>query len=109
MTNKTFTEQMQRIADTFGNQMYSKDRLALIWKEVQEFEDNWFVRVCDQLIGECRIPPLLPEFRENISKERERLYLLEKRNNRKEAEDFMTSFTEQEIRDKFGPILKLLK
>lgn len=60
---------------------YNKDRGDLIWREVQQLSDEWMVRTVDLFIGEYERPPLMPQFREQISKERERLWVIEKKAN----------------------------
>ncbi len=81
MDRKSFATQMLRLESCFGNQhreVYNKDRGELIWREVNQLSDEWMIRVTDYFVGECERPPLMPQFREQISKERERLWVIQK-------------------------------
>lgn len=79
MTEKTFMTQMQRLADCFGAKYYIEDRRRLIWKRVQDLSDEWMVRTIDGFVGYSRQAPLLAEFEEQVSKETDRLWELQKR------------------------------
>lgn len=83
-----FTQQLNRVASTFGKNAYGDERIQLIWREVKDLSSNWMVKTVDRFIGECRHAPLMPEFREEISKERERLWQFEKKQRAKDAKDF---------------------
>lgn len=91
MNQSNFTRQMDRLCETFGATKYKSERIALIWKEIKDLSDEWFRGVIDKFIGECSQPPLLPEFREEIAKERERLYRIQKKKQSQEAKEFFRS------------------
>lgn len=83
MDRKTFLLQLKRLESCFGNQhreVYNQDRGELIWREVNQLSDEWMVKITDLFIGEFDRPPLMPQFREQISKERERLWMIQKSN-----------------------------
>jgi hypothetical protein len=83
-----FQSQMNRLVEQFGKQAYGTERCKLIWQVVQDLELAWFTGIVDQFIGECRLPPLMPEFRDAIAKERERLWKIQKQQNEKDAQAF---------------------
>jgi hypothetical protein len=86
MNQQEFQNQINRLEKQFGK--YGTERCTLLWREVKDLNGPWFERVMDQLISSCRQAPLLPEFREEISRERERLWRMEKEERKKDAHDF---------------------
>lgn len=87
MKQQHFQTQVNRLAETFGAQAYKRERVELIWREVANFGEVWFTKAIDDFIGNCRHAPLLPEFREKISLERERGWIGEKAQHAKDAKD----------------------
>ena len=79
MTDYEFKGQLERLERQFGK--FGTERGMLLWREVKDFSGEWFRGVIDKLIGECRSGPSLVEFREEISKERERKHRVEKQQN----------------------------
>lgn len=92
-----FSNELDRLSNTFGERAYGDERVKIIWREVQEFSNEWLTRIVDEFIGSHRLAPLMPEFREHISRERERLYAIDKRKNAIEAESFMRETFNPEI------------
>ena len=88
MQRGSFQREMDRLVETFGGQHYKSQRLELIWREVKDFSDTWFQTIVDRLIGECRYAPLLPEFREESSKERERVRACDRSAEAKDGKTF---------------------
>lgn len=86
MDKEVFIQQMERLKDLFGVKNYNPDRAQLIWKEVHQLSDEWMIRTTDHFVGTCRQPPLIAEFREEISKERDRLWRIQKSVHKTEAE-----------------------
>lgn len=86
MTESQFVSQMGRLERQFGK--FGPERGSILWREVKDFSEPWFSKVIDKFIGECRQAPLLPDFREEIAKERERLWSLEKITNEQDAKEF---------------------
>jgi hypothetical protein len=98
MNTDSFKIQMDRLAETYGANYYRSERLKIIWREINSFSDLWLERVVDHFIGSLRIPPLLPEFRIEISKERERLQSQEKKERRSESKESQCSrYSTEEI------------
>lgn len=120
-----FKHQMNRLADTFGANQYKTERVQVIWKAVKDLSDAWLTKTVDYFVGYFRQAPLMQEFEEEISKERERLYRLERETEEREAKQFMSHYSGQDIqticsqiRDRvvgkmpesdFNSMLKLLK
>lgn len=86
MTKEEFATQMDRLRDTFGDAMYSKERVKLMWRELGDFSCEWFERTIDGLIGSMRIAPLIGDFRESALQERERMRERERRDQASNAE-----------------------
>lgn len=81
MDRKHFLKEMLRLENCFrmpNREFYGQERCQIIWKEVCHLSDEWMSRTVDLFIGMHRQPPLMPEFREEISRERERLWQTEK-------------------------------
>lgn len=91
MTGDQFQIQMNRLAEQFGKTAYGTERARLVWLEVKDFDVNWFARLCDSFLGYERQAPLLDRFAEAASKERERVYQIEKARNTRESEHAMNS------------------
>lgn len=72
MTQNDFQVQMNRLTETFGKAAYGTERLKLIWLELRDFDVSWFERVVSRFIGDSRQAPMLTDFRELASRERER-------------------------------------
>jgi hypothetical protein len=105
MNESRFAHQMNRLAKQFPN-AYSEERVKLIWREVQAFSDHWLERVVDRFLGELRQAPLIPEFREEASRERERLREIEKRQEASDAKAFMSALSDGEVSEICGQIRK---
>jgi ribosomal protein S27E len=100
MTPQFFEQAMKRMVDNFGKAAYSQERVQLIWREVKDLDSGWFTRTIDSFIGDCRQAPLLPEFRNAVASERERLWRIEKSKDTREAESFMSSsFPKDDLRN----------
>lgn len=97
MTEFHFQQEMQRLVETFGKAAFGSERAKILWREVGMYSNQWFTQVVDRFIGELRQAPLMPEFREAISKERERLWAIEKKQNEKEAKAFASTFPLEDI------------
>lgn len=62
MNLATFKLQMERLSAQFGKAAYSQGRVDLIWNEVQDMSDTWFVKTVNHFLGSSRHAPLVPEF-----------------------------------------------
>jgi len=87
----TYVTQMTRMMNQFGNNVYSKERRALIWEEVRYLSDSWMTKIVTRFIGEYKTAPLLPEFRTEASKEREKERYFDRLREEQEAKKFFES------------------
>jgi hypothetical protein len=87
VTRPHFQNQMGRLSERWRG-VYVPSLVEIIWREASQLSNEWFTRTVDDLIGCCRQAPLMPELRERISIERERLWQQEKKQNAKDARDF---------------------
>lgn len=85
---------IDRLTEVFGKTQFPKLRTELLWKEVGEFSEQWFESQCDYFMRKMA----RPDFDEAISIERDRQYEIEKRQHRKEAEEFMSSYSAEDIK-----------
>jgi len=107
MNPKHFEYQIGRLIEVYGKTVYSKERAQLIWKQVEHESDFFMTQTVDQLIGECRQAPLLPEFREALSKHRERNWFREKKQHEQDAKDFFQSvYHPDDVKGIIGTIKK---
>lgn len=74
MDRTHFLLQVKRLHNTYGPKSYNEERGELLWREVQDLSNYWMTKAVDLFVGSHRQAPLLPEFREEIAKERERLW-----------------------------------
>lgn len=98
--------QFNRLASVFGANHYHEERRTLIWREVQSFDGEWLRRLVDELIANERQAPLMPQFREAITRERERVYHQEKQQHKQEAENWPEFLPEEEKKTLFEAIRK---
>lgn len=105
MDDKFYQNQMNRLAETYGAQHYKRERVELLWREVKNLSNPWFAQVVDRFIGESKFAPLLPEFREEIARERERNHSLDKRQHSKDAKEF---YLMADCPDQRGSMLKTI-
>lgn len=104
MTESFFQMQLRRLTTNWPN-TYNSERSALLWREVKDFSDEWFARLVDRFIGELRQPPLMPEFREAISAERERNWSREKAQHARDAKEFFLIANDPDFR---GSVIKTI-
>ncbi len=90
MTEAQFQNQMRRLSSQWPN-AYGPERAEIIWREVKDCDDKWFASVVDRFIGELRQPPLMQEFREELSRYREKNWHREKEQHRLESEHAIKS------------------
>jgi hypothetical protein len=95
MTSNEFAFQVNRLERQFSR--FGEERSRLLWLEVQDFSSSWFSKVIDRFISDFRQMPLLPDFREEMAKERERLWQEEKKQHTQDAKEFMASYGNDEI------------
>jgi hypothetical protein len=88
MRDEEFNLQANKLIETYGRPAYPPARLKILYDEVKGFEGSWFARVVDKLIADSRYAPMLSDFREEISRERERMAYQEKKQHEKDALDF---------------------
>lgn len=80
MTPQEFDRQIRRLSDTYGAQHFKQERLTILWRKVNSYSAAWLERTVDGLIAHHRQAPMISDFEESISVERERNW-----KNRKES------------------------
>lgn len=71
MTQSEFDQQMSRITNTFGEgRVYSRDRIAQIWKTVCDLSGYQFARIVDNFLSSFRQSPLPKDFADAARAER---------------------------------------
>lgn len=78
MKIEEFNAQVKRLSDTFGGQHYKQERLTILWRDVRDFDRQWFERVVDGLIASSKFAPLPSDFSEAVSAERDRKWRAKK-------------------------------
>lgn len=74
MSPQEFGAQIDRLKRTFGDRAYPEERNRLIYREVKDFDRRWLESVVDGLIANCRQAPILADFAQVISAEKERVW-----------------------------------
>lgn len=92
-----FSIGMQRLVSQFGKAAYGDERVKLIFREVEFLPAASWSRIVDKFLGEARMPPLLPEFRTEISLERERLHRAEKAQHAEDAFELAKRYPPDEL------------
>lgn len=91
MNRTHFEREMNRLVDTYGSKSYPETRVNLIWREVKDFPDHWMTRTVDSFIKYQRQAPMMSEFNEEMSKERERNHDSLKAVHKQEINELMHS------------------
>jgi hypothetical protein len=108
MNYEHFKAKVLLLSETFGATHYKTERHRVLWNVVKFCSDDFMTRAVDYFIGHYRQAPLVPEFQEAITRERERGWGEEKRENAKVFEDepwpeqVELSAQIKILRDKFG-------
>jgi hypothetical protein len=89
MTEQQFQNQINRLANTFGKNIYSTERCKIMWDELGHFSAEWFTKIVGEFIGTLRQAPLMNDFREVAALERERMWTIEKKQHASEANQAM--------------------
>jgi len=97
MDSHFFRNQISRLEDNFGCNHFKQERIKIIWREVQYQSNEWMIKTVDYFIGAMRLAPLLSDFQEKISEEREHKWKQEKKIHQQEAKEFSTSLSQGEI------------
>jgi hypothetical protein len=105
MTAQEFQTAMNRLANVFSG-AYKPERTQLIWREMGSLPANAFNRMIDRFIGEARQPPLIQEFREAASMEREKIHEREKKDHTKDSWAFWKGTAQPE---EIGWMMKAVK
>jgi len=104
MTFEQFLTHFNALVEQFGKSQYSPARVKLIYQEVATLPEYAWAKICQTLLGESRMAPMLPEIREHVSRERERIHAREKLEHKRESEDTWRALTSEEAQFIFGNI-----
>lgn len=89
MNENTFLKQTGRLQARWGKQIFCDEMVRLMWKHLKSESDYWMESTVDYFIGTSRQAPLLTEFQQKQSEERERQWDSQKHRHKKDAEEFM--------------------
>lgn len=79
MNAHEFQSQINRLSEHFGKTKYSREFCQLLWKEVEQYPEFWFRSAVDEFIGDLSSSPLIKDFRERLSKEKQKANYREKK------------------------------
>lgn len=106
---KIFNEQIIRLRGCFGDRAYPDDRAKVIWDEVKFLNNDWLKKTVDKFIGELRQAPLLIEFREAASRERNLRHAVDKGEYSQGAQEFFSgSMHPEETKSLFAAVVSRL-
>lgn len=97
MTRDEFTFQMGRLIETYPN-VYRRERTDLFWGRVAGLRVEQFRKIVDELIGECKYAPLLPELEAKLSILRERDWSQDKKEHARDAKAFFSSYQNDDVK-----------
>jgi len=97
MTRLEFENEIRRLFSTFGEKAFTPERLQIIWKEVKDFEFTWMQRNITEILAGNERAPLPKDFAVLATKERQRIYEIEKAKNTREAEKVWNWLSSEEI------------
>ena len=111
MTTIHFQSEIERLVKVFGDKAYPKERTKLIWDQVKYLSDEWMTNTVNYFIGYLRTPPLMAEFGEQVSRQREKDYSFTKSIHSREAKDFMQEkfLGPDDVKFAAGSIIRRLK
>lgn len=92
-----FEKGVNRLRDVYGDRFYPDERVKVLWQEVKDLPDSWFDSVVTRFIAEHDRAPMIPQFREEISKYRERVHYAQKREHKEDALEFWSSFEGEDL------------
>lgn len=87
MTATEFDTQFNRLTERWKT-AYSNEFKKILWHEFQYLPNHAMERIITRLIGDCRQPPMMPEFRDYRSMERDKSWVEEKKQNTLDAKAF---------------------
>lgn len=102
MTLPEFSVQLDRLRNVYGDKFYPDERIKILWEEIKGFPMPWLDRVVSLWIGDRKDPPLMPQFREEMSKERERTHFVAKKEQSKDAREIWSTLSGDEIQNICG-------
>lgn len=95
--NKThFETQMKRLSAVFPNAYSSSERVEVIYKAVCAVEEETFTRIITGLIGSSKYAPLVPDFLNQMSLEREKNRTKGKEQEKKDGDEFWGNYHNDE-------------
>jgi hypothetical protein len=83
-----FKVQIDRLKQVYGDASYPQERIKLLWKEFRSSDNSRFESVISEVLGSCRFAPMLKEFREAWSKEKERYRVSARKIEARDAKEF---------------------
>lgn len=72
MDSHDFMTQIKRLKDTYGDRLYTSERIESLWKLLKDWEVYWLANAITHFIDTERQAPLIPEFKGAIKFEQER-------------------------------------
>jgi hypothetical protein len=74
MNYQEFNHQLDRLRDVYGDKSYSDQRTKLLWARINDLSAAWFACLVDGFIETSRQSPMISDFKDAVSNERNRLY-----------------------------------
>jgi hypothetical protein len=92
MTLAEFEKQVNRLRDNYGDRYFSDEKLRIFFNEVKTFSSSWFEQAVTKVIATKNMAPTISDFWEEIAKERERVYAIQKSQNSRDAKEGWNNF-----------------
>lgn len=84
-----FTNAMSKLINRFGVKYYNSDVLILIYQEIKVLDSKQVHNLINELLGSAHRAPLVPDFRNAVSKTREITWVEEKKKNTRISKNFL--------------------
>lgn len=90
---------------------YTDEFKKLLWKDIGMLSKEWLVSTIDRFIGSSRVAPMIPDFQEFATIEREKLWAEQKKQNTLDAQAFWSGsvFSDEEKKSFFKTIRERIK
>lgn len=106
MNEQAFANQINRLAETYGKNAYSNERVKLIWAGVRNLSQEWLKSTVDAMIGNMRQAPMIPDFIEAARMEFNRNHEQAKSHERVNAKEWVSNFSTEDEKMMAGMIVR---
>jgi hypothetical protein len=97
MNSEFFESQIRRLVAVYGEKAYPKERVRVFWNAMNELSNQWLERTVDHFVAYEQYAPLMEKWQDQISREREMIWKAEKKAHAKDAKEFASRYSSEDI------------